>query len=127
MKSKGTAYLLWALGLFGLAGLHRFYVAKGGTGLIWLFTMGLLLVGQIADVVSIPRMVDEANALRRAAMPVQPQYYMPVAYVVHPQVAPVREVIREREIVTVKVRCQYCGALSDPQAAKCPNCAAPMR
>lgn len=64
MKNKTTAYLLLAAGLFGLCGLHRFYLGKVGTGLIWLFTLGLLGVGQIIDVFTLGGQVDEVNAKR---------------------------------------------------------------
>ena len=36
-----------------VAGLHRFYVGKIGTGILWLLTGGLLMVGQIIDLVLI--------------------------------------------------------------------------
>jgi|DewCreStandDraft_4_1066084.scaffolds.fasta_scaffold00424_9 hypothetical protein len=127
MKTKGVAYLLWALGFVGLCGLHRLYLGKGATGLLWLLTLGLCLIGQVTDLASIPRMVDEANALRRAALGLPPQIPPSVDHAGAPQGAAPREVIREREIITVKVRCQHCGTLVDPQASKCPNCAAPMR
>lgn len=61
MKSKGTAYLLWCGCLLGLAGLHRLYIGKIGTGLLWLFTLGLLGVGQLVDLFTLSGQVDVVN------------------------------------------------------------------
>jgi TM2 domain-containing membrane protein YozV len=61
MKSTIVAYLLWCLVLVGLAGIHRFYAGKWVTGLLWLFTGGLLLIGQIIDLFLVPGMIREAN------------------------------------------------------------------
>jgi len=61
VKSTGVAYLLWLLGLCGFCGIHRFYAGKVITGLIWLFTLGLLGIGQIIDLFLIPSMIRTAN------------------------------------------------------------------
>ena len=61
MRSTGTSYLLWLLCFIGFFGIHRFYNGKWVTGLIWLFTGGLLLIGQIIDLFLIPGMTDRAN------------------------------------------------------------------
>ncbi|TGK26081.1 NINE protein [Leptospira stimsonii] len=60
MKSKGTAYLFWFIG-FGLLGLHRFYLGKVGTGIIWLCTGGFFLVGAIMDFFTLGSQVDAIN------------------------------------------------------------------
>ena len=50
-KSRLAALLLcWFLGEFGI---HRFYVGKIGTGILWLFTFGLLGIGMIIDFIMI--------------------------------------------------------------------------
>lgn len=67
MKEKGIAYLCWCAMFVGVCGAHRFYVGKVGTGLLWLFTFGLLGIGQFIDLFTIPRQVDDYN-LRRAAL-----------------------------------------------------------
>ena len=67
MQSTGTAYLCWLLCFVGFCGIHRFYAGKPVTGIIWLFTGGLLFFGQFIDLFLIPGMV-ERNNLRFAAM-----------------------------------------------------------
>jgi TM2 domain-containing membrane protein YozV len=61
MKSYLIAYVLWLLGGFGVLGLHRFYLGRWVTGLIWLFTGGLFLVGAIIDLALIPGIVRVEN------------------------------------------------------------------
>lgn len=50
--------LLTFLGVFGI---HRFYMGKIGTGLIWLLTGGLFLVGWLYDFCTLNQQVDRLN------------------------------------------------------------------
>jgi len=60
-RDTGLAYALWVLGVFGLCGVHRLYMGRWVSGLIWLFTFGLCGVGQLIDAVMMPRMVEDTN------------------------------------------------------------------
>jgi hypothetical protein len=55
------AYLLWFLSGFGCLGFHRFYLGRIGTGLLWMFTGGLGMIGAIFDFFYIPTMVRDEN------------------------------------------------------------------
>lgn len=52
-KRKIISIILCCLGFVGIAGIHRFYVGKIWTGLLWLFTAGLFGIGTIVDLVNI--------------------------------------------------------------------------
>ena len=60
-KSSGIAFLLWLTCLFGVCGMHRFYMGRYGTGVLWLLTFGLLGIGQFIDLFLINGMVRKAN------------------------------------------------------------------
>lgn len=54
--------LSWVLLTFGgLFGLHRFYMGKILTGLLYLFTGGLFLVGYLYDYWTLNEQLDEIN------------------------------------------------------------------
>ena len=62
-KSKTVALLL-CIFLGGL-GVHRFYVGKIGTGIVWLLTGGVFGIGWIVDIIQIAlgNFKDKSGAL----------------------------------------------------------------
>jgi TM2 domain-containing membrane protein YozV len=54
-----VAWLL--LTFLGIFGVHRFYMGKWGTGLIYLFTGGLFLVGVLYDFLTLNSQISERN------------------------------------------------------------------
>jgi TM2 domain-containing membrane protein YozV len=60
----------WVLVIFfGPLGIHRFYLGKWGTGLLYLLTGGLLFVGVIYDFCTLNGQVDEINRRGASAAP----------------------------------------------------------
>jgi len=68
MYKEGWGYGLWALWLLGLAGIHRIYMGKYGTGILWLMTWGLFGIGQFIDLFRMKHLVREAN-IREGYLP----------------------------------------------------------
>ena len=58
--------LAWIfLTFFGVFGVHRFYMGKWGTGLLYLFTVGLLGIGILYDFCTLNSQVSELNSAVR--------------------------------------------------------------
>jgi len=58
-KSYNVSWVL--LTFLGIFGIHRFYLGKWLTGLLWLLTGGLLLLGVLYDYWTLNGQVDEVN------------------------------------------------------------------
>ena len=54
-------WLLHSFFLLGILGLHRFYLGKWVTGILWLFTGGLFGIGFIYDWFTLNEQVNAAN------------------------------------------------------------------
>ena len=58
--------LAWLLQTFlGMFGVHRFYLGKIGTGLVWLLTGGLFGIGWIYDFWTLNAQISECNLAAR--------------------------------------------------------------
>ena len=58
-KSYNVSWVL--LTFLGIFGIHRFYLGKWLSGLLWLLTGGLLMLGVLYDYWTLNRQVDEVN------------------------------------------------------------------
>ncbi len=65
MANNGTAYLLWFFCTFGMCGIHRFYLGKPISGILYFLTFGFFGIGQVVDLFLIPEMVDNKNLKQR--------------------------------------------------------------
>jgi TM2 domain-containing membrane protein YozV len=62
-KSYNLSWIL--LTFLGIFGLHRFYLGKWVTGIVWLLTGGLLLVGLLYDLWTLNTQIDDVNRSRQ--------------------------------------------------------------
>ncbi len=58
-RNIGVAYLLWLM--LGILGAHKLYLRRPMMALIYLFTVGLFLVGWIVDLFTMGEQVDACN------------------------------------------------------------------
>ena len=63
MKSKLLAYILWFF--LGFFSMHRFYLGKVASGILYLITFQLFGVGWLIDALRLGDMVDNYNNERR--------------------------------------------------------------
>jgi len=86
---------LWALllaggSLIGICGLHRFYVGKVGTGILWFLTGGLFGIGQLIDIILIlvgqfkdryglPLVIWQDSEELKGKIPIGPAFNQPQA------------------------------------------------
>jgi TM2 domain-containing membrane protein YozV len=59
--SYNVAWILFFL--LGALGVHRFYMGKWGTGIIWLLTFGVFGFGVLYDLLTLNGQVNELNIL----------------------------------------------------------------
>jgi hypothetical protein len=65
-RSLGLAYVLWFF--FGLLGIHQFYLGKIGRGILYLLTGGVLGIGWLIDLFTLPSQTRRVNAERRVGL-----------------------------------------------------------
>lgn len=63
-KELGIAYALMLFSFIGVAGIQHFYMGKIGRGVLWLLTWGLLGIGSIVDIFTLPSQIKTVNARR---------------------------------------------------------------
>lgn len=59
-KDTGTAYILWMGGLLGFCGIHRIYMGRYASGILWMLTGGLCGIGQLIDLFYMQRMIEDS-------------------------------------------------------------------
>jgi TM2 domain-containing membrane protein YozV len=61
-KDPQMVLLLCLIGLFGVAGIHRFVIGHIGMGILYFFTAGLCFIGTIVDAINHKELALEYNA-----------------------------------------------------------------
>ncbi len=84
--SEGWGYGLWFASFFGFAGLHRFYLGKYATGILWFLTVGLFGIGTFVDLFRMKKLVRDAN-IREGYLP-HPRWAGELSRLAHQRIAP---------------------------------------
>lgn len=58
-RSLVIAYILWLI--LGIIGAHKLYLKRPFMALLYLFTLGLFLIGWIVDLFTMAEQVDDCN------------------------------------------------------------------
>jgi len=117
MRSLSLSYVLCALGLFGVAGLHRFYLGKPVTGLLWLLTGGLAGLGTIYDLITLEHQVDRANGATMLTPPPYPDRPLQLAGHARPNVWDTHVDLEQRVLICAR---NHHGRVTAPLvAAEC--------
>ena len=62
-RDSVAVWVMW--GTLGFLGAHRFYLGRGASGVLYLFTLGLLGLGVLYDLVALGDMIRDYNHLRQ--------------------------------------------------------------
>ncbi len=66
MKNVGVSYILCAMGLVSpVAGLHRFYLGRPLSGLLYFMTWGFFGIGTLMDLMQMPALVQQSNVIEQ--------------------------------------------------------------
>jgi hypothetical protein len=113
VRNLGLSYALAIIGLFGLAGIHRFYLGKPVTGLLWLLTGGLFGIGTIYDLITMQTQVDTTNrdalaaSQAAGALPAAPGYGYAYAYGAGPTAYPTAQYTQYQQYQQYQQYTQY--------------------
>lgn len=58
-RNLTVAYILWLI--LGLIGAHKLYLRRPFMALLYLFTLGLFLIGWVVDLFTMAEQVDDCN------------------------------------------------------------------
>ncbi|MHA1125215.1 MAG: NINE protein [Candidatus Heimdallarchaeota archaeon] len=132
-KSRLIALLLcWFLGVFGV---HRFYLGRIGSGVLYLCTQGLWGIGLIVDLILIAigdfrddrglRVTEWEELSSRQQKESQPVYQQPAQPTQPSQRTQPMPIVTDSGINRA-LYCQTCGSANEPSTTYCSSCGTTM-